>query len=73
MIKEANADKLLAERDRLRQRIEAIERDVGQGLDKDLEDQAVQLENAEVLNEIMRVTQEELLRVETQIADLNAT
>ena len=73
MIKETNEKKLLAERDRLRERIKAIERDVGRGLDKDLEDQAIQLENAEVLNEIMRLTQEELQRIEAQIDDLKSS
>jgi hypothetical protein len=36
---------LLARRDELRQRIEAIEKDYREGLDADAEDQAVQLEN----------------------------
>ena len=60
---------LLDRRDALRQRLEAIERDYRQGLDADAEEQAVQLENAEVLEGIAKATAEELAAVEKRLAD----
>ena len=61
---------LEAKRDELRERLQKIETDYRQGLDRDAEEQALQLENAEVLAEIARTTREELDRVEEQLADL---
>lgn len=60
--------KLLARRDELRDRLEAIERDYRQGLDADAEERAVQLENAEVLEGIGKATAEELAAVEERLA-----
>jgi hypothetical protein len=62
---------LLARRDALRERLEAIERDYRQGLDADSEEQAVQLENAEVLEGIAKAAAEELRQVEEQLAALD--
>ena len=42
-------EQLLRRRDELRERLNAIKRDYGRGLDKDFEEQAIELENAEVL------------------------
>lgn len=70
---ETGADKireLETKRGELIARLEAIERDYRQGLDPDAEEQAIQLENAEVLQEIARSTREELDRVEDQLAKL---
>ena len=48
----------------------AIKKDVGRGLNRDSSEQAVELESAEVLDEIARVTQAEFDRVNEQIARL---
>ena len=61
---------LMQQRDALRQRLEAINNDYKRGLEADFEEQAVQLANAEVLNEIARVTADELANVEQQLAQL---
>ena len=61
---------LVARRDELRGRIEAIHRDIGGGLEKDYEEQAIQLENLEVLQEIVRVAEQELRQVELKLAEL---
>lgn len=57
-------------REELYERLQAISRDLSRGLDKDYEEQSIQLENLEVLQEIARVTREELHRVEMELADL---
>lgn len=61
---------LLKKRDELRARLAAIRRDYRGGLERDSEEQAVQLENAEVLAEIARVSTEELEKLERRIAVL---
>ena len=62
---------LTRRRKELRDRIKAIHADLGRGLDKDYEEQSIQLENLEVLQEIVRVAESELREVEIKIADLN--
>ena len=57
-------------RDELYERLQAISRDLSRGLEKDYEEQSIQLENLEVLQEIARVTREELHKVEMELADL---
>lgn len=59
----AKKNELTQKRDELLQRLDAIKRDYGNGLSADFEEQAQQLENAEVLAEISRVTNEELQKV----------
>lgn len=54
----------------LEDRILAIEKDIKSGLDPDSEEQAVQLENYEVLLEILRNTEDELNSVNKKIFDL---
>lgn len=61
---------LLARRDELRQRLEAIEADYRRGLDADSEEQALQLENAEVLDGIAKAVSDELAQVEERLAAL---
>jgi hypothetical protein len=61
---------LLARRDELRRRLTAIEQDYRRGLDKDSEEQAVELENAEVLNGIAAALSKELQEVERQLESL---
>jgi len=61
---------LQAKRDELIERLASINKDYRQGLDPDSEERAVQLENAEVLDGIAKATQEELNRIEDELADL---
>ena len=61
---------LEARRDELRNRIKAIHQDLGRGLEKDFEEQAIQLENLEVLQEIARVAEVELRQIESRLAHL---
>ena len=63
---------LIQRRNELRNRIKAIHADLGRGLDKDYEEQSIQLENLEVLQEIVRVAEKELREVEIRIADLQS-
>lgn len=60
-------EQLLARRAELQERLDAIRRDFARGLDSDLDEQAIQLENAEVLNELSRRTLEELRRIEDRL------
>ena len=61
---------LLAKRDQLRARLVEIEQDYRQGLDRDSEERAIQLENAEVLAGIAKVIAEELQQVEEALTGL---
>ena len=63
-------EQLIEKRNELRARLESIENDYRQGLDSDLEEQAVQLENAEVQEGIAKSTSEELQRIEEKLAKL---
>ena len=63
-------ESLIQRRNELRDRIKAIHADIGRGLDKDYEEQSIQLENLEVLQEIVRVAEKELREVEIKISDL---
>jgi len=63
-------EQLIIKRDELRTRLDSIEKDYRQGLDSDLEEQAVQLENAEVQEAIAKSTAEELKRIEEKLAKL---
>jgi len=63
-------EELKKKRDELRERLEAVEKDYRAGLDADSEERAVQLENAEVLEEISRSTAEELDKIERELEEL---
>lgn len=65
-------DELLQRQDELTRRLKAIQNDLGRGLDRDLEEQSIQLENFEVLQEIARMAKEELMDIERQLARLPA-
>ncbi len=54
-------------RDELAERLQRINMDYRRGLDPDWEEQSVQLQNAEVLHEIARVTAEELGKIDSAI------
>ena len=62
---------LIKKRDSLRQRIEAIEQDYKSGLSADSEEQAIQLENAEVLEGIAKAAADELNQIDERISELN--
>lgn len=66
----AEKQKLIEKRNELRARLEEIEKGYRQGLDKDAEEQAQQLENAEVVAGIAKALAEELRQIEEQLADL---
>lgn len=68
---EAERARLLAQRAALLERLEAINRDYRRGLDADWEEQALQLENAEVLEGIARAARNELERIERRLAELS--
>jgi hypothetical protein len=61
---------LLEKRDELRARLEAIRADVRRGLETDLEERAIQLQNDEVLEGIAAATAAELEQVEARLAEL---
>ncbi|MDX1451227.1 MAG: hypothetical protein R3183_01630 [Oleiphilaceae bacterium] len=61
---------LCERRDTLSARLDAIKKDFSKGLDRDWEEQAIELENAEVLDEIARVSQDELRKIEQAIERL---
>lgn len=67
---QSEKEQLIEKRNELRTRLESIETDYRQGLDADSEEQAVQLENAEVLEAIAKSTAEELQRIEERLATL---
>ena len=63
-------EQLLARKTELLKRMDAIRKDLGRGLDADAEEQAIQLENMAVLQEIHRLAEEELRRVDAELAQL---
>ncbi len=60
---------LLTRKAELTQRLQAIRADLARGLDADSEEQAVQLENMEVLQEIGRLAENELESIEKALAE----
>ncbi|MDT8384683.1 MAG: hypothetical protein RRB22_09725 [Gammaproteobacteria bacterium] len=64
---------LLLQREALRERLEAINADYRKGLSADSEEQAIQLENAEVLEGIAKAAAEELEQIEQRLAKLSET
>ena len=67
--KPVNKEELLKKRDELQARLEAIQEDYGRGLNADSEERAQELENADVLAEISRVTLEELEKIEKLLSE----
>lgn len=70
MSPEENRESLQREREEIMQRIDAIKRDYASGLDQDLEDQAMQLENAEVLEALLKQAYEELETIDRKLDGL---
>lgn len=65
---EKTRKELIRSRDELLKRLEAIRKDLRGGLDADSKEQAIQLENMQVLQEIARVTEVNLQQINQQIA-----
>jgi len=63
-----NKEGLISKKTELEERLEKIRQDLGRGLDADFAEQAVQLENHDVLLEIARVSEEELLKINKQLS-----
>lgn len=57
-------------RDELRGRLVSIEKDYRAGLSADSDEQAIQLENADVLAGIAKATADELARIEARLEEL---
>ncbi len=70
--RQADIERLTQRRLELKTRLQAIQRDLGRGLGVNFEEQAIELENLEVLEEIARVAKEELEEVELKLASLKA-
>ena len=67
MPKTVSRDDLLTKQHQLIERVTAIKRDFEQGLDPDLEEQAVQLENYEVLQRLLEQANAELDKIDEQL------
>ncbi len=67
---EAELAELYRKRDELKARLEAIDRDLARGLDRDPEEQVPDLENLDVLQEIERVSRTELRHIIERIHEL---
>ncbi len=63
--------RLVEKRDELRARLEAIKADIRRGLESDLEERAIQLQNDEVLEGIANATAAELEEVDARLAALD--
>lgn len=64
-------EELIKKRKELMDRLDAIKADYKRGLDADSEERAVQLENRETLQEIERVTLEEIAKIDEQLKALD--
>lgn len=60
-------EQLLAKRAELQERLAAIRRDYASGLDRNMDEQSLQLENADVLEELSREAVEELEEIERKL------
>jgi len=67
MPKTITRDELLTKQHELIDRVTAIKRDFEKGLDPDLEEQAVQLENYEVLQRLLEQANTELDKIDEQL------
>lgn len=66
-----NREALQQQREELLQRIDDIKRDYTSGLDQDMEEQAQQLENAEVLEALLKQAYDELAMIDSKLAQLD--
>jgi len=60
-------EELLHKRNELISRLAAIQADLRKGLDADSKEQAIQLENIDVLREIARIAEEEIENIDRQL------
>lgn len=67
---EVSKEELKAKQEALRQRIAKIRKDYERGLDPDPDEQSIQLENAEVLEGLLKSAMEEIKGVEKQLQAL---
>ena len=68
---EETRETLLEKLHELEERLERIKKDFASGLEADFEEQATQLENRDVLLEIQRVSEEELLNIRKRLAEFD--
>ena len=68
---ERSRQQLLVRKNELLKRLAAIRGDLGRGLASDSEEQAVQLQNLQVLQEIERLANEELVALEEELSQLD--
>jgi len=68
---ERSRQHLLVRKDELLKRLAAIRGDFSSGLASDSEEQAIQLQNLEVLQEIERLANEELVAIEEELSQLD--
>lgn len=71
MSNENKKAELLQKKQELADRLKKIQQDIAGGLNPDFSEQAVQLENRDVLLEIARVTEEEMETVKKQLSELD--
>lgn len=64
-------EQLLARKEELVKRLGAIRNDLAKGLVADSQEQALQLENMQVLQEIHRLADAELWAIEKELAELS--
>ena len=69
-ISQKSKTELIQERDKLREKLAAIEADYRKGLDPDSDDQAIELENADVLKGIASALADELSEIESRLAEM---
>ena len=68
---ERSKEQLLVRKNELLKRLAAIRKDLGGGLASDSEEQAVQLQNLQVLQEIERLASAELVAIEEELSQLD--
>lgn len=66
-------EELLEKQEELIQRITAIKKDFERGLEPDLEEQAIQLQNYEVLQRLLQNAESQLEKIEKQLSVMNRT
>ena len=73
MTEKVSKNKLLAKQNELIERVMAIKKDFEGGLDPDLEEQAQQLENYEVLQRLLEQANAQLNKIDEQLKKMEVT
>lgn len=68
---ESNKNELLMKKAELEERLEKIRKDLGHGYSADSEEQAIELQNSDVLFEIARVAEEDLELINKKLQQLH--